>query len=317
VTGVVVAFAFILYASLVPVDVPKSAENFSIAQGASLQDVSRQLAAAGVIHDRWTFLLLARLRGNAGNIKAGTYEIVGQSNQLDVLTKITKGDFARSEILIVEGWTFRQMRGAVNQHPQLRHDSLNYSDKDLVARIDPTIVHPEGLFFPATYYFSPGSSDLVIFRQAYTAMQNRLQTLWSKRKPGLPLAVPYEAVILASVVEKETGRKSDRNMIAAVLVNRLKIGMRLQSDPTVIYGMGDAFDGNLRKKDLLTDQRYNSYTRSGLPPTPIALPGEASLMASLNPASSDVLYFVARGDGSSEFSRTLADHNRAVNRYQK
>jgi UPF0755 protein len=209
------------------------------------------------------------------------------------------------------------MRLTLDQHPGLRHDSTQLSNQEILARLDVEVPHPEGYFFPATYYFAPGTSDLVVMKQACQEMQRRLDVLWKKRKTGLPLASPYDALILASIIEKETGKSSDRGMIASVMINRLRIGMRLQSDPTVIYGMGQSFDGNLRKKDLLADQKYNSYTRAGLPPTPIALPGEASLIAAMNPEPSKALYFVARGDGSSVFSRTLVEHNRAVNQFQK
>jgi UPF0755 protein len=309
--------ASLAYFILTPIDIPEDARHFSISPGKSLHEVSKQLANSTVIHDQWTFLILARLRGEAGSVKAGIYETASRSSELDILSKITRGEFSRSEVRIVEGWTFQQMRHALNQHPNLRHDSTPYSNQEILAQLDPAATHAEGRFFPATYYFAPGTSDLVVLRQSYQAMQGRLEALWKKRKPGLPLASPYDALILASIVEKETGRAADRGMIASVLVNRLRIGMRLQSDPTVIYGMGDAFDGNLRKKDLLADQKYNSYTRAGLPPTPIALPGEASLVAAMNPEPSKALYFVARGDGSSVFSRTLTEHNQAVNRYQK
>lgn len=305
------------YLCFVPIDIPGEARTFTIRQGSSLHEVARQLSARGIIHDPWSFLILARIRTDAGNIKAGAYSVESRSTSAAILTKITRGDFSRTEIRVTEGWTFRQMRHELDQNPSLRHDTLGISDRELMAQIDPAVTHPEGMFFPATYFFAAGTSDLTILRQAYQAMQSRLNTLWRKRRPGLPLASPYEALILASIVEKETGRESDRAMIASVLVNRLKRGMRLQSDPTVIYGMGLAFDGNLRKQDLLADQKYNSYTRAGLPPTPIALPGEAALAAAMNPELSKALYFVARGDGSSVFSQTLDEHNHAVNKYQK
>ena len=218
---------------------------------------------------------------------------------------------------VIEGWTFKQMRDALNANPDIIHDTVNLSDVEILQRIGAAEYQPEGLFFPDTYYFSAGSSDLRIFKRAYQTMQKRLQEAWLARAADLPLQTPYQALILASIVEKETGTPSDRAMIAGVFVNRLRKGMLLQTDPTVIYGMGDNYKGNIRKRDLLADTIYNTYTRPGLTPTPIALPGVAAMQAALHPAQTDALYFVSRGDGSSEFSSTLTAHNRAVDRYQK
>ncbi|CAG0964884.1 partial Endolytic murein transglycosylase, partial [Rhodocyclaceae bacterium] len=215
-----------------------------------------------------------------------------------------------------EGRTFRQMRAILDAHPDLKHDTTSLTDQEILAKLGATEPHPEGLFFPDTYLFAKQSSDLDVLRRAYRAMQSRLASEWEGRSPSLPYRTPYEALIMASIVEKETGTGTDRPKVASVFVNRLRRGMLLQSDPTVIYGMGERFDGNIRKQDLTTDTAYNTYTRSGLPPTPIAMPGLASLQAALHPPATDLLYFVARGDGSSEFSRNLEDHNRAVARYQ-
>ncbi|MBX9694986.1 MAG: endolytic transglycosylase MltG, partial [Cyanobacteria bacterium] len=223
----------------------------------------------------------------------------------------------QAEIVFVEGKTFRQIRSLLDSHPDVRHDSAGLSDGDILVRIGASEPHPEGLFFPDTYLFAKQSSDLDILRRAYRAMQARLAAEWNSRDPSVPYAGPYEALIMASIVEKETGQPADRLKVAAVFVNRLKKGMLLQTDPTVIYGMGERFDGNIRKYDLTTDTPYNTYTRTGLPPTPIALPGQASIQAALHPPASDLYYFVARGDGSSEFSRNLDEHNRAVAKYQK
>ena len=199
----------------------------------------------------------------------------------------------------------------------IAHDTLSLTDAEILRRIGATETHAEGLFFPDTYYFSAGSSDLAVLKRAYQTMQQHLQELWLTRDTDLPLQTPYQALILASIVEKETGTASDRDKVAAVFINRLRKGMLLQTDPTVIYGMGDKFDGNIRKRDLLADTTYNTYTRAGLTPTPISLPGLASLQSTLHPAQINALYFVARGDGSSEFSSNLAAHNNAVNKYQK
>lgn len=225
-------------------------------------------------------------------------------------------DVLMAEVTIVEGWTWRQMRATIDRHPELAHDTAGKADRELLAMLGSQRAHPEGLFHPSTYRFSPGAPDIDVYRQAFERQASILKELWESRQEGLPLADPYEALVLASIVEKETGRVEDRAKVASVFVNRLRIGMRLQSDPTTIYGLGSRFDGNLRKRDLLEDSAYNTYTRAGLPPTPIALPGKASIAAALNPVATRALYFVARGDGSSEFSESLEAHNRAVARYQ-
>jgi UPF0755 protein len=255
--------------------------------------------------------------GRASKIKAGSYEIEEGITALALLDKLTRGDVTMSEIVLVEGKTFRQLRTAINEHPDLAHDSAKMTDMQIQTRLGAKEPHPEGLFFPDTYLFSKGSSDFDVLRRAYRAMQPKLATVWERRESTLPLNTPYELLILASIVEKETGVPADRPQIAAVFANRLRRGMLLQTDPTVIYGLGEKFDGNLRKIDLLTDTPWNTYTRPGLPPTPIAIPGLASLQAAAKPPPSDMLYFVARGDGSSEFSATLDEHNTAVAKYQK
>ena len=288
-----------------------------ISPGSSLRSVAEQFEKEGLISDRWSFLVFARLLGDAGDIKAGSYSVGARVTPYHLLDKIVSGDFAQSELRFIEGWTFRQIRSVVDQHPAVKHDSAGLSDAQILERLGLEERSPEGLFFPDTYYFAAGTSDLTILRQAYLRMRTKLEELWEQRAKGLPVANAYEALILASIVEKETGRAEEREMVAAVFVNRLRRGMRLQTDPAVIYGLGASFDGNLRRRDLETDQNYNTYTRYGLPPTPIAMPGEASIQATLNPANSPALYFVARGDGSHEFSLTLAEHNRAVNKYQR
>jgi UPF0755 protein len=290
---------------------------FTLDPGIGLTQASRRMAEAGVIDHPLAFRLLGRALGHAARIKAGSYEVNRPLTPLDLFDMITRGVIARAQITVIEGWTFREMRAALNANPDLRHDTRALSDAELLARIDARENHPEGLFFPDTYVFDVGSGDLEVYRTAYRAMRERLDALWPARAPGLSYATPYQALIMASIVEKETGAASERPLIAAVFTNRLKIDMRLQTDPTVIYGLGERFDGNLRRRDLLDDTPYNSYTRAGLPPTPIALPGMASLRAALNPAASRAIYFVARGDGSHQFSDNLDDHNRAVARYQK
>lgn len=265
----------------------------------------------------WAFELVARIVAKPTDIKAGSYELRAGATPLDLLGKLVRGEFAVADVKLIDGWTFRQVRAALDAHARIRHDTTGLSDAEVLKRLELPIAHPEGWFFPDTYVFSRGTSDLEILRQAYRAMEKRLGAAWAERQPDVPLGSAYDALILASIVEKETGRPEDRPLVAAVLTNRLRVGMRLQTDPTVIYGLGAGFDGNLRKRDLTADTPYNTYTREGLPPTPISMPGLASIEATLRPASSSALYFVARGDGSSEFSRTLEDHNRAVTKYQR
>ena len=282
-----------------------------------MRAAAREIAAAGVPFDPWVLVLLSRLLKVDASIKAGSYEVAKGESLLDLLRKLTRGDVTLSEIAFIEGWTFRQMRQRLDAHPDLKHDSRNMADAEIMREIGADGVLPEGWFFPDTYLFAKKSRDVEILARAYRAMQRHLAGEWEGRMPGLPFASPYQALILASIVEKETGREEDRPMVAAVFINRLKRGMLLQTDPTVIYGLGERFDGNLRKRDLLADTPYNTYTRAGLPPTPIAMPGLASLKAVLQPAQSPALYFVARGDGSSHFSQTLDEHNNAVNRFQR
>jgi UPF0755 protein len=289
---------------------------FTIPQGSSLRAASRAIAQAGVGMRPWAFEAVARVAGNPADIKAGQYEIRSGVTPLELLGKLVRGEVALTEIAFIEGWSFKQLRDALDAHPDVRHDTRGLVDAEVMRRLQAPSENPEGLFFPDTYRFAKGASDFEILRSAYRAMAKRLDAAWAQRQADVPLASPYEALILASIVEKETARGDDRAMIAAVLVNRLRAGMKLQADPTVIYGLGSAFDGNLRKRDLVADTPYNTYTRDGLPPTPIALPGLASIEAVLNPARTDALYFVARGNGTSEFSRTLEEHNRAVTRYQ-
>jgi UPF0755 protein len=290
---------------------------FAIQTGSGVRSSAAQIAQAGVPVNPRLLELLARLSGKAPRLKAGHYELKPGTTPTALLEQLVRGEFAQEALAVIEGWTFKQMRAAVAAHPALKHDTAQLSDKELLARVAPEAHAAEGQFFPDTYLFAKGSSDLQIYRQAYALMQKRLDEAWQKRDVTVPYKTPYEALTMASIIEKETGLKSERKMIAAVFVNRLKRGMLLQTDPTVIYGMGEKFQGNIRKRDLETDTVYNTYIRVGLPPTPIALPGAESLEAALNPARIDALYFVSRGDGSSAFSNSLTDHNRAVNKYQR
>jgi UPF0755 protein len=290
---------------------------FALNQGSSLTTVARQFEQAGILENPRLFVLFARLQGRAGKIKAGVYQLDHPVSRMELLDMITQGNVSRSQVTIIEGWNFRQLRAALNANANLRHDTLNLSDSEIMQRLGVLEAHPEGLFFPETYYVAAGSSDVELLKLSYGLMQKRLNEVWLAKSADTPLATPYQALILASIVEKETGTPGDRPMIAGVFVNRLRKHMLLQTDPTVIYGLGEKFDGNLRRRDLTEDTPYNTYTRAGLPPTPIALPGMDALKAALHPASTDALYFVARGDGSSKFSSNLDAHNRAVNQYQK
>jgi UPF0755 protein len=297
--------------------VPGAPIEFSINPGSGVAASAQQMAAAGVPVNPTLFVLLARLTGDAGRIKAGSYELKPNTSPRGLLSQLVRGEFAQEAVTIIEGWSFKQMRQAISSHARLKHDTVKLTDAELMAKISTEYKDPEGLFFPDTYLFAKGSSEIEIYRRAHQAMLAHLNEAWEKRNKELPYKTPYEALIMASIVEKETGQKSERTMIAGVFVNRLRTGMLLQTDPTVIYGMGDAFVGKIAKKDLLTDTPYNTYTRGGLPPTPISLPGLQSLQAALAPADTPALYFVSRGDGTSQFSSNLPDHNRAVNRYQR
>ena len=288
-----------------------------IPPGAGLRTAVRQLQRGGMDIEPRQFELLARAMGHGRDIKAGNYFFTQAPKPLELLDKLTRGDVLQAEIRLIEGWTFAQFRAELNASPSLRHDSMGLDDAEILKRLQVSETHPEGLFFPDTYLFAKGSSDLNVLRRAYHAQQRHLKAEWDARAQNLPYATPYEALIMASIVEKETGRPEERDQVAGVLVNRLRIGMRLQVDPTVIYGLGASFDGNLKKAHLLEDGPYNTYTRAGLPPTPIAMPGLASLHAALRPAKTDALYYVSRGDGSSQFSKNITEHNKAVSKYQR
>jgi UPF0755 protein len=300
-----------------PLALPVSPYPLEVRPGATLASVARKLADDGVIAHPLLLSGLARVRGVDRSIKAGQYEFEGTLDVAGLLAKLTQGDVTQSSITFVEGTTAGELLRRVASEPTLGHALAGRSESEVAAALSIDAPSLEGQFFPDTYFYAAGSADRTVLARAHRTLKERLDAAWARRAPGLPLATPYEALILASIVEKETGRPSDRPMIASVFVNRLKRGMRLQTDPTVIYGLGDAFDGNLRKRDLETDTPYNTYTRDGLPPTPIALPSQGALDAVVDPPASPFLYFVSRGDGTSEFSATLADHNRAVSRYQK
>jgi UPF0755 protein len=316
VSAVAAAGFYLWYAYKRPLDMPADRVEVRVAAGSSARAIARQLQQAGVSVDAEAFVVAARATGATQSLRAGRYEFTRGMNLLAVVDKLRRGEVLRERLTIVEGSTFAEMRIVLNNHPELRKDTAAMSDSDVLRALGAEETHPEGLFAPETYTFDTGSSDLEVLRQAYRSQRAILQQAWEGRAAGLPYRTAYEALIMASIVEKETGVAADRSRIAGVFVNRLQKGMLLQTDPTVIYGMGAKFDGNLRKRDLTTDTPYNTYTRAGLPPTPISLPGRAAIAAALNPDPTKALYFVSRGDGSSEFSETLSDHNRAVGKYQ-
>lgn len=294
-----------------------AALELEIEPGTTPRGVARAVVAAGVRTDARLLYGWFRVSGQDRRIKAGNYEIPAGTTPQGLLQKLARGEETLRALTLVEGWNFRQVRAALARDEGLRHDATVLDDAQLMDKLGRPGVAPEGRFFPDTYTYAKGSSELALLRRALHAMDRRLEAAWAQRASDTPLKSADEALILASIVEKETGLASDRAHIAGVFTNRLRVGMLLQTDPTVIYGLGEKFDGNLRKRDLQTDHPWNTYTRPGLPPTPIAMPGKAALLAAVQPQQTRALYFVAKGDGSSHFSATLDEHNRAVNRYQR
>ena len=299
-----------------PLPMGEAPVELSIEPGTSPRNVARSLQAAGVRTDARLLYAWFRLSGQDRLIKAGNYEFDAGTTPRTLLSKLVRGDETLRTLTLVEGWNMRQLRQLLSR-AELRQDSASLNDEALMERLGRPGIAPEGRFFPDTYTYAKGASDLTVLRRALHAMDRQLSAAWEQRAADTPLQSADQALVLASIVEKETGRESDRALVAGVFTNRLRIGMLLQTDPTVIYGLGEAFDGNLRKRDLQADTPFNTYTRAGLPPTPIAMPGKASLLAAVRPERTDALYFVAKGDGTSHFSPSLSEHNRAVNRYQR
>ena len=304
-------------APILPLDATQPVKEFTIKPGSGVRSTAQQIEAAGIPLSPILFELFVRATGQASKLKAGDYELATGTTPAELIGHLVRGVFVQKSLVIIEGWTFLQMRAAIAAHPSLTHDTAGLSDQQLLIKISANYSVAEGLFFPDTYLFASGTSELQIFRRAHALMLKRLADKWDKRDPSVPYKTPYEALIMASIVEKETGQKSERGLIAGVFVNRLRRGMMLQTDPTVIYGMGDLYQGKIHKRDLLTDTAYNTYTRTGLPPSPIALPGAAAIEAALQPMQTDALFFVSRGDGTSHFSSNLGEHNRAVNKFQR
>ena len=292
------------------------AQEISIKPKSGLKSIANQLVEQGVLNSAWPFVLLAKILGKETYLQAGDYTLNKNITPYQLMLSLNHGKATQGNITFIEGKTFKQMREKLAKNDAIDATITQLSDSQVMQSVGNGEDHAEGLFFPDTFYFDRGTPDKVILKRAYDIMQTKLDGAWQNRAPNLPYKNSYEALIMASIVEKETGKASERPMIAGVFINRLKIGMRLQTDPTVIYGMGDSYNGNIKRKDLLKDTIYNTYTRYGLPPTPIAMPGLASINAALHPESTKSLYFVGKGDGSHAFSATLNEHNRAVVKYQ-
>ena len=300
-----------------PLALPDSGLVIELPPGSSLRGLAQDLTQQGILPHPYWLRLLGRHSGLAVRIQAGEYRIDPGTTPEALLQQLAQGKVLQHDLTLVEGQTFRQMMERVASSPVLEHSLQELTDEEIMRRIGREGEHPEGRFLPDTYHFPRGTRDVDVLRRAYAAMQQVLTEAWAGRAEGLPLQTPYEALILASIVEKETAQPDERPAIAGVFIRRLQKGMRLQTDPTVIYGIGEQFDGDIRFRDLRRDTPYNTYTRAGLPPTPIAMPGIEAIQAALHPAPGKTLYFVAKGDGSHHFSATLAEHNRAVQKYQK
>ncbi len=288
-----------------------------VAPGSSLRSILLALQQQGALRHARLVEIYLRLHGPMPRLQSGTYEVPPHSSAREVLAQLIAGRVVLESVTVLEGWTFAQMRSALDAHPAVTHQLRGLSAPQLMDALGHPGEAAEGRFFPDTYRFAANTSDRKILERAYERMQSELDNAWLNRAPDLPLASPDDALVLASIIEKETGREDERAKVAAVFINRLRAGMRLQSDPTVIYGLGESYDGHIHTRDLETDTPYNTYTRGGMPPTPIALPGAASLQAALHPADTDARYFVAtgNGDGTHQFSATLAEHDVALRAY--
>jgi UPF0755 protein len=307
---------WLVYYAVSPLKLQPSSQEISIQPKSGLRSIANQLVAQGVLKEPWRFILLARLLHKEQYLQAGSYTLNKNISPYQLLLSLNHGKTTQGSITFIEGRTFEQMRQKLAVNDAVKQSIGGLSEAEILKLIGSKYSVAEGLFFPDTFYFDRNTVDIELLKISYNAMQSKLEKAWQGREQNLPYKNSYQALIMASIIEKETGKASERPMIAGVFVNRLRLGMRLQTDPTVIYGMGLRFDGNIRKKDLSIDTPYNTYTRSGLPPTPIAMPGLAAIEAALHPAKTKALYFVGKGDGSHEFSSNLVEHNRAVVKYQ-
>jgi len=314
--AVVLMVGWLVYYAIAPLKLQPSSQEVLIAPNSGLRSIANQLVAQGVLREPWRFVLIAKLLNKEQYLQAGSYTLNKNISPYQLLLSLNYGKATQGSVTFIEGRTFAQMREKLANNDAVKQTITSLSDREIMQLLGSTYNAPEGLFFPDTFYFNRHTTDIALLKISYDAMQAKLDKAWQNREENLPYKNSYEALIMASIVEKETGKASERPMIAGVFINRMRFGMRLQTDPTVIYGMGLQFNGNIRKKDLLTDTPYNTYTRSGLPPTPIAMPGIAAIEAALHPAKTKALYFVGKGDGSHAFSNDLNEHNRAVVRYQ-
>jgi UPF0755 protein len=299
-----------------PLDLSPQAQEITIKPKSGLRSIANQLVEQKVLVSAWPFVILAKIMQKESELQAGDYTVNKNVSPYQLMLSLNHGKSTQGSITFIEGKTFKQMRAKLAKNDAVRSTIGDLTDAEVMLAVGNGEKHAEGWFFPDTFYFDRNTADTVLLKRAYDIMNAKLDAAWANRATGLPYKNKYEALIMASIIEKETGKASERPMIAGVFINRLRIGMRLQTDPTVIYGMGDNYNGNIRRKDLTTDTIYNTYTRDGLPPTPIAMPGLASIEAALNPEKTKALYFVGKGDGSHQFSNSLAEHNRAVVKYQ-
>jgi UPF0755 protein len=310
------AGAWLYHYAKTPLDLSPQAQEIVIKPNSGLKSIANQLVVQNVLPSALPFVLLAKIMHKEAELQAGEYTLNKNVSPYQLLLSLNKGKATQGSITFIEGKTFKQMRAKLAKNENIKTTIADLTDAEVMVMVGNGEKHAEGLFFPDTFYFDRGTADTVLLKRSYQIMQAKLAEAWANRVPGLPYKNSYQALIMASIVEKETGKASERPEIAGVFLNRLRIGMRLQTDPTVIYGMGDKYNGNIRRKDLTTDTIYNTYTRDGLPPTPIAMPGLASIDAALHPKTTKALYFVGKGDGSHQFSNSLVEHNRAVAKYQ-
>ena len=314
--GTMLLCGWLAYYAISPLKLQPNSQEINIQPGSGLKSIANQLVAQGVLKEPWRFILIAKLLQKEQYLQAGSYTLNKNISPYHLLLSLNHGKTTQGSITFIEGRTFEQMRQKLAINDAVKQSISGLPESEILKLIGSPYSVAEGLFFPDTFYFDRNTTDIELLKISYNAMQSKLEKAWQSREQGLPYKTSYEALIMASIIEKETGKASERPMIAGVFLNRLRIGMRLQTDPTVIYGMGIRFDGNIRKKDLSVDTPYNTYTRSGLPPTPIAMPGLAAIEAALHPEKTKALYFVGKGDGSHAFSNSLDEHNRAVVKYQ-
>lgn len=314
--GAVLLSAWLIFYAVSPLKLQPNSQEIVIQPKSGLRSIANQLVAQGVLREPWRFVFLAKLLNKEQYLQAGNYTLNKNISPYQLLLSLNHGKTTQGSVTFIEGRSFAQMREKLANNDAVKQTIANLSDAEILKLLGSNHTVAEGLFFPDTFYFDRNAADIALLKISYDAMQLKLGKAWQGRDKDLPYKNSYQALIMASIIEKETGKASERPMIAGVFINRLRIGMRLQTDPTVIYGMGVQFNGNIRKKDLMIDTPYNTYTRSGLPPTPIAMPGLAAIEAALHPAKTKALYFVGKGDGSHAFSNNLDEHNRAVSRYQ-